>query len=172
MKIEDKIKDVETMKTLLKNCRENRKIVFTNGCFDILHAGHVQYLEDAKACGDVLILGLNSDASVRRLKGPTRPVNSESDRAFVLAGLRSVDYVVIFEEDTPMSLINELIPDVLVKGGDWAIKDIVGAETVIGNGGEVKSLSFRDGLSTTNVIDKIMSISNIENNSKSSVREN
>ncbi len=171
MKIEDRIKDAETMKALLMNCRENKKIVFTNGCFDILHAGHVQYLEDAKACGDVLILGLNSDASVSRLKGPTRPVNSEMDRAFVLAGLKSVDYVVIFEEDTPYNLIDALIPDVLVKGGDWAVKDIVGADVVIDNGGEVKSLLFRDGLSTTNVIDKILCISNDDNNSNSNSRE-
>ena len=155
MKIQDKVTDIDTLHTLLMNCREDSKIVFTNGCFDILHAGHVQYLEDAKACGDILILGLNSDSSVRRLKGDSRPVNNERDRAFVIAGLRSVDYVVIFEEDTPLNLIESIVPDVLVKGGDWAVEDIVGSETVLKNGGEVKSLAFRNGLSTTNIIEKI-----------------
>jgi rfaE bifunctional protein nucleotidyltransferase chain/domain len=136
-----------------------RKIVFTNGCFDILHPGHIAYLEDAAACGDVLLVGLNSDDSVRRLKGPERPINPEGDRALLMAGLASVDYVTLFAEDTPLELISEVRPDVLVKGGDWPVDRIVGHELMFERGGEVYSLPFRAGYSTTSVIEKIKSLS-------------
>ena len=134
------------------------RTVFTNGCFDILHSGHVQYLNEARALGDKLIIGLNSDASVRRLKGVQRPVNSEEDRKFVLENLKSVDEVIIFNEDTPLSLIEKVVPDVLVKGGDWQVEDIVGHELVLSNGGVVQSLSFKSGYSTTSVLEKIKSL--------------
>ena len=134
---------------------ETQKIVFTNGCFDILHSGHVLYLEEAAALGDILILGLNSDKSVKRLKGDERPINDEIDRAIVLAGLSCIDYIIIFEEDTPLILINIIKPDILVKGGDWDINDIVGSDIVINNGGVVKSLLFREGKSTTEIIKRI-----------------
>lgn len=130
-------------------------IVFTNGCFDIIHAGHVQYLEQAQQLGDILVVGLNSDASVRRLKGSSRPINSEENRALVLAALQSVDYVIIFEEDTPYELIEAIQPDVLVKGGDWKETEIVGSDIVKAKGGKVISLPFREGLSTTNMIEKM-----------------
>ncbi|NTW48994.1 MAG: D-glycero-beta-D-manno-heptose 1-phosphate adenylyltransferase [Chlorobiales bacterium] len=133
-----------------------RKVVFTNGCFDILHAGHVQYLTKAKALGDLLVIGLNADASVRRLKGEKRPINSEEDRAFVLRALKAVDAVVRFEEDTPAELIAELLPDVLVKGGDWAIDKIVGRDIVEANGGTVQTIHFLEGRSTTGTIEKIL----------------
>jgi D-beta-D-heptose 7-phosphate kinase/D-beta-D-heptose 1-phosphate adenosyltransferase len=133
----------------------NAKVVFTNGCFDILHAGHVQYLEAAKGLGDILVVGLNSDASVQRLKGKNRPVNNQSDRAIVLAALEAVDYVIIFEEDTPYNLIQALQPDILVKGGDWKEADIVGADIVKAKGGKVISLPYIAGLSTTGIISKI-----------------
>ena len=133
----------------------DKKIVFTNGCFDILHRGHVTYLNEAKKQGDILVLGLNSDASVKRLKGETRPINNELDRMFVLENLRSIDFVEIFEEDTPLNLILKVKPDVLVKGGDWKLEDIVGGHEVLSWGGEVKSLNFVDNYSTTNVIEKI-----------------
>lgn len=132
-----------------------KKIVFTNGCFDILHRGHVAYLNQARALGDFLIIGVNSDASVKRLKGPTRPINTETDRAYVLAQLRAVDAVEVFTEDTPLELIKAIRPHVLVKGGDWKVDQIVGGREVLGWGGEVLSLSFVDGYSTTSVIKKI-----------------
>jgi D-beta-D-heptose 7-phosphate kinase / D-beta-D-heptose 1-phosphate adenosyltransferase len=138
------------------------KIVFTNGCFDILHAGHVHYLEQAKALGDRLVVGLNSDESVNRLKGPTRPVNSFENRATVLTGLASVDWVVPFGEklgdqydDTPYYLIEKVLPDVLVKGGDYTVDDIVGANLVQAKGGQVAIIEFLDGCSTTRIIEKI-----------------
>jgi len=134
-----------------------KKIVFTNGCFDILHRGHVAYLNEAKAQGDILVLGLNSDASVKRLKGETRPINSELDRKFVLENLKSIDFVEVFTEDTPHSLIEKINPKVLVKGGDWKVEQIVGHQVVLANGGEVKSLTFVDGFSTTKTIGKISS---------------
>lgn len=135
--------------------RNNKKVVFTNGCFDILHRGHVSYLNDAKAQGDILILGLNSDASVKRLKGEDRPINNENDRKFMLENLKAIDHVIIFEEDTPYNLINEVQPDVLVKGGDWKVEDIVGHDIVTAKGGEVKSLRFEDGYSTSNLINQV-----------------
>ena len=134
------------------------KMVFTNGCFDILHSGHVEYLNEAKALGDKLVVGLNSDASVRRLKGDERPINSEQDRKFVLENLKAVDEVIVFDEDTPINLIHSLKPSVLVKGGDWPPEKIVGYEFVISKGGVVHSLSFKDGYSTTSILEKIKSL--------------
>jgi D-beta-D-heptose 7-phosphate kinase/D-beta-D-heptose 1-phosphate adenosyltransferase len=137
-----------------------KTIVFTNGCFDILHAGHVRYLNQAKALGDILIIGLNSDDSVRRLKGESRPVHSEQDRAFVLLGLKAVDAVVVFNEDTPLNLIETILPDVLVKGGDWSLDKIVGRDVVEKHGGKVQTISFLEGRSTTNTIKKIINTTN------------
>ena len=134
---------------------KDKRVVFTNGCFDILHRGHVTYLNEAKSLGDILVMGLNSDASVKRLKGQERPINSELDRKFVLENLRAVDYVFIFEEDTPYNLIKKIQPDVLVKGGDWKAEDIVGSDIVLNKGVVVKSLNFLNGLSTTKTIEKI-----------------
>jgi len=134
---------------------EGKRIVFTNGCFDILHRGHVTYLAEARKLGDLLIVGLNSDASVKRLKGPERPINNEADRQYVLSQLKSVDFVEIFTDDTPLELIKKINPKVLVKGGDWKIDQIVGGKEVIASGGDVFSLNFVDGYSTTNIIHKI-----------------
>ncbi|UXR64369.1 D-glycero-beta-D-manno-heptose 1-phosphate adenylyltransferase [Bdellovibrio bacteriovorus] len=130
------------------------KIVFTNGCFDLLHVGHVRYLQEAQRLGDVLVVGVNSDASVKRLKGPTRPVQIENDRAEILAALGAVNFAVIFTEDTPENLIHKVKPDILVKGGDWKIESIVGAPFVMSYGGKVMSLQFVDGKSTTKLIEK------------------
>lgn len=144
----------ERLIELVKN-RSNKTIVFTNGCFDILHPGHITYLNEAKQLGDLLVIGLNSDSSVKRLKGADRPVNNERDRAFMLENLKSVDAVQVFGEDTPYELIKSLKPDVLVKGGDWKVEQIVGHDIVRSYGGKVMSLSFQDGYSTTNLIKEI-----------------
>ncbi|ARM30251.1 D-glycero-beta-D-manno-heptose 1-phosphate adenylyltransferase [Prosthecochloris sp. HL-130-GSB] len=135
---------------------DGKMVVFTNGCFDILHAGHVQYLEKARAAGDRLVVGVNSDASVRRIKGKKRPVCPEEDRCRVLAGLGCVDAVVVFEEKTPHELISLLLPDVLVKGADWAIDNIVGADTVLARGGRVTTIEFLEGRSTTGIIERVI----------------
>ena len=132
-----------------------QKIVFTNGCFDILHRGHVTYLAQARQMGDLLVVGLNSDASVRRLKGPERPVNDEQSRALLLAALEMVDYVVLFEEDTPYNLILKVKPDLLVKGGDYDIDNIVGADFVRQRGGEVRTIPFVQGVSSSSIIDHL-----------------
>lgn len=151
----EKILSSARLQTVLDSYRaQNKKIVFTNGCFDLLHIGHVRYLEQAKSLGDILVVGINSDASVRHLKGPTRPIQNESDRAEILASLKAVDHTVIFTEETPLRLIQEVKPDLLVKGGDWKIDQIVGSDFVLSNGGEVKSLQFIDGRSTTSIIEK------------------
>ena len=134
---------------------KNKKIVFTNGCFDIIHKGHVAYLSEAKKLGDLLVIGLNSDASVKRLKGPERPINNELDRQYVMSQLKPVDFVEIFTEDTPLNLVLKVKPQVLVKGGDWKIDQIVGGKEVVQSGGEVYSLNFIDGYSTTSLINKI-----------------
>lgn len=143
--------------SLAKFLRDNvgKRIVFTNGCFDILHRGHVTYLSEARKLGDLLVIGLNADASVKRLKGPERPINNEKDRQYVLSELKAVDFVEIFTEDTPLNLILTVKPQILVKGGDWKIDQIVGAKEVIQYGGDVFSLNFVDGYSTTNLIHKI-----------------
>ena len=130
-------------------------IVFTNGCFDILHAGHVKYLQIARDLGDALIVGLNSDASVNRLKGSRRPIVEESDRALVLGALEAIDVVVLFDEETPARLINMLIPDILVKGGDYRPQEIIGYDTVTRNGGRVVVIPFLEGRSTSSLIEKI-----------------
>ena len=132
-----------------------RRVVFTNGVFDILHPGHVQYLYDARALGDLLVVALNTDDSVRRLKGPERPLNPEDSRAFVLAGLACVDRVTFFGEDTPRELIAALLPDVLVKGGDYRVEDVVGREEVESAGGIARVLPFREGHSTTALVTRI-----------------
>ena len=134
---------------------KDRKVVFTNGCFDILHRGHATYLAQARELGDLLVVGLNTDASVRRLKGPSRPVNCEHDRAFLLAALACVDFVILFDEDTPAELIRRVQPDVLVKGGDYTLDNIVGADFVLQNGGTVTTIPFVDGYSTTLTLQKI-----------------
>ncbi|MBI9073142.1 MAG: D-glycero-beta-D-manno-heptose 1-phosphate adenylyltransferase [Melioribacteraceae bacterium] len=134
---------------------ENKKVVFTNGCFDILHAGHVDYLNKAKEFGDILIVALNSDKSVARIKGEKRPIVNQTERSFIIENLKSVDYVTFFEEDTPKEIIDDLIPDILVKGADWAIENIVGRDTVEKNGGSVETIKFINFQSTTNIIDLI-----------------
>jgi len=138
-----------------KEREKGKKIVFTNGCFDIIHAGHVDYLEKAKSLGDFLVVGLNSDESVKRLKGPTRPVNPVEQRKKVLQALKPVDLVIVFEEDTPERLIKEIKPDVLVKGGDWKIENIVGADFVMSYGGKVYTIDFVYNTSTTKIIEKV-----------------
>jgi D-beta-D-heptose 7-phosphate kinase/D-beta-D-heptose 1-phosphate adenosyltransferase len=135
--------------------KKKQRVIFTNGCFDILHRGHVEYLERAKGLGDVLIVGLNTDASVRRLKGAGRPIVEEDDRAHVLAGLASVDFVCLFGEETPQKLIELLVPDVLVKGADWAVEDVVGREVVEAAGGSVRTIEFLPDRSTSRIIEKI-----------------
>ncbi len=135
--------------------KEGKKIVFTNGCFDIIHAGHVDYLEKAKKLGDILIVGLNSDSSVKRIKGESRPINNQEHRMKVLNALKPVDLVIIFDEDTPEKLIKEIKPDVLVKGGDWKIENIVGSDFVKSYGGKVQTIDFIYDISTTKIIQKV-----------------
>jgi rfaE bifunctional protein nucleotidyltransferase chain/domain len=136
--------------------KEGKRVVFTNGCFDLIHAGHVRYLDEARKAGDLLIIGLNRDASVRRLKGKKRPLVAERDRAEVLSALECVDYVVFFGEDTPEKLIRALKPDVLVKGSDWAVGKIAGADFVKSYGGKIKRIRLVKGRSTTTLIEKIL----------------
>ncbi|HVN70886.1 MAG TPA: D-glycero-beta-D-manno-heptose 1-phosphate adenylyltransferase [Desulfomonilia bacterium] len=151
-----KLKDADDLLYLLKPKRQRgMKVVFTNGCFDIIHAGHVIYLNKARALGDCLVVGLNSDASVKMIKGKDRPVNNQTARAVVLGALECVDHVVLFEEDTPLKLIERVKPDVLVKGGDWHVDDIVGSGIVKSSGGRVLTIPFEDGFSTTSIIEKI-----------------
>ncbi|MEO6976961.1 MAG: D-glycero-beta-D-manno-heptose 1-phosphate adenylyltransferase [Mucilaginibacter sp.] len=135
--------------------KEGKKVVFTNGVFDLLHLGHVTYLAKAAELGDKLIIGLNADSSVKRIKGEDRPINDQNNRAALLAALFFVDGVVLFEEDTPLNLISNLLPDILVKGADYTIDNIVGAKEVIANGGEVKTITFVEGYSSTSIINKI-----------------
>jgi rfaE bifunctional protein nucleotidyltransferase chain/domain len=143
------------IRTRLK--RENKRVVFTNGTFDILHRGHVEYLEKARRLGDILIVGLNSDRSIRRIKGKGRPINPGADRASVLSALRCVDYVCFFGEDTPLRIISRLKPDVLVKGADWAGRDIVGKDVVERNGGAVRRIRLTPGRSSTGIIQRVLS---------------
>ncbi|MDR3611127.1 MAG: D-glycero-beta-D-manno-heptose 1-phosphate adenylyltransferase [Ignavibacteriaceae bacterium] len=142
------------IREVIKN--QNKKLVFTNGCFDILHSGHIDYLNKAKQLGDFLLVGLNSDLSVKNIKGEKRPILSEMERAVLLDNLKCVDYVTFFDEDTPQHLISSLIPDILVKGGDWDLSKIVGREIVISNGGEVKSIEFVSNQSTSKIINLII----------------
>lgn len=148
------LKELKTIRQKLKT--ENKKVVFTNGVFDLIHSGHVDYLVKAKALGDVLIVGLNSDKSVKKIKGDKRPILIQDERSFILANLKPVDYIILFDEDTPENLIKELIPDILVKGGDWMVDKIVGNDIVIKNGGEVKSIEFVNPQSTSKIIDIIL----------------
>ena len=151
-----KITDQQTLKSTVADWQgDGKKVVFTNGVFDLLHIGHITYMAKAAELGDKLIIGLNADASVKRLKGDDRPVNDQNSRALLLAALFFVDAIVVFEEDTPQQLIAALLPDVLVKGADYAIENIVGAKEVIANGGEVKTINFVDGYSSTSIINKI-----------------
>lgn len=135
---------------------QGKTLTFTNGCFDILHSGHLRVLQEAKDAGDFLIVGVNSDKSIRRLKGPHRPVISEKERATLLAALKMVDYVIIFHEDTPFELINAILPDVLVKGADWGDDEIVGSDIVRENGGKVLRVPLEKGHSTTGIIQRIL----------------
>lgn len=136
--------------------KNKKKVVFTNGCFDLIHGGHVDYLTKAKQLGDILIVGLNSDASVKRIKGDKRPILLQDERAFIISSIKPVDYVVFFDEDTPAEIIGKLIPDILVKGADWSIDNIVGRDVVEANGGEVKTIKFVNEQSTTKIINSIL----------------
>jgi D-beta-D-heptose 7-phosphate kinase/D-beta-D-heptose 1-phosphate adenosyltransferase len=152
-----KIKTREELQRLIHTLKKNgKRIVFTNGCFDILHVGHVRYLEQAKSLGDVLVVGINSDRSVRGLKGPRRPILPVEERGEILSGLGCTDYITVFDEPTPFELVSLLQPDVLVKGGDWTPDQVVGREVVEGSGGRVVILPFVEGSSTTNIIDVIL----------------
>ena len=153
----EKIKERKELLRIIKTLKEKGKqIVFTNGCFDLLHLGHVRYLEEAKALGDVLVVGVNSDSSVRKLKGPKRPILPEEERTEILSGLGCVDYITIFNEADPLKLITSLKPNLLVKGGDWTREQIVGREVVERSGGELVIIPFVKGASTSNVIDTIL----------------
>lgn len=157
MTLREKIKGREELERILDDLKaKGRRIVFTNGCFDLLHVGHIRYLEKAKTLGDIMVVGVNSDRSVRHLKGPDRPILSERERAEILSGLSCVDYVTIFDEADPLDLITTLRPHVLVKGGDWTREDVVGKEVVEGSGGKVIILPFVQGSSTSNLITTIL----------------
>ncbi len=156
MDIKSKILNrTEAAQTVQQWQRENAKVVFTNGCFDLVHRGHVEYLNKASEKGDKLVLGLNSDASVKRLKGENRPIVDEDSRAVLLAAFQFIDLVVLFDEDTPYDLIKALQPDVLVKGADYKAEDIVGYDIVTQKGGSVETITFVEGFSTTNIVEKI-----------------
>ena len=152
--IQNKIVSREQLVERLKS-RGDQRVVFTNGCFDLVHRGHVDYLSRARDLGDLLILGLNSDSSVRRLKGPSRPIVDENSRALLLAAFQFIDYVVLFEEDTPYELIKAAQPDILVKGGDYKPEEIVGYDIVKQRGGQVVTIDFVPGFSTTNIVEKL-----------------
>jgi D-beta-D-heptose 7-phosphate kinase/D-beta-D-heptose 1-phosphate adenosyltransferase len=153
----EKIKTREELAKIIGEMKtKGKKIIFTNGCFDLLHIGHVRYLEEARSLGDLLVVGVNSDSSVRGLKGPNRPILPQGERAEILSGLGCVDYVTIFDEPTPLNLISLLHPDVLVKGGDWTKEATVGWETVERTGGEVVILPFVEGSSTSHLIETIL----------------
>ena len=155
--MKNKIKITKELRPLLDILRATgKKIVFTNGCFDLIHTGHTRYLAKAKSLGDILIVAVNSDASVRRIKGDKRPINNEAERMETLAALESVDFVVIFHEPDPEWIISELQPDVLVKGGDWSIEKIIGRDIVEARGGKVISVGYIEGASTTEIIEKIV----------------
>jgi rfaE bifunctional protein nucleotidyltransferase chain/domain len=152
----DKISDLNALKGKVSAWQnEGKKVVFTNGVFDLLHIGHITYMAKASELGDKLIIGLNSDSSVKRIKGDDRPVNDQDSRAALLAALFFVDAIVLFDEDTPLNLISALLPDILVKGADYAVENIVGAKEVMANGGEVKTIDFVEGYSSTSIIQKI-----------------
>ncbi|MBP7653080.1 D-glycero-beta-D-manno-heptose 1-phosphate adenylyltransferase [Candidatus Dependentiae bacterium] len=152
---QDKLIDVEKFLELKKTLLAGKKIVFTNGCFDIIHSGHVSYLKKASEFGKILVIGLNSDSSIKRIKGNDRPINSQNDRAAVLSALSCVNYIIFFDDDTPLTLINSIKPDVLVKGADYNLDSIVGAKEVISAGGEVKTVEMVEGKSTSSIITKL-----------------
>jgi ADP-heptose synthase, bifunctional sugar kinase/adenylyltransferase len=152
------IVELKELLELLEKVRGKKKIVFTNGCFDILHAGHADYLNKAKSLGDILVVGINSDASVRRIKGEKRPILPQQMRAYLLDNLKPVDYVVIFEEDTPLELIKAIKPDVLVKGADWDLERIVGVDFVLSYGGRVERIAFSFDISTSKVVERILGL--------------
>jgi len=155
-KLQAKVYTTDTLQSQIADWRKNdMKIVFTNGCFDLLHLGHVDYLAKARDLGGKLIIGLNTDASVSRIKGPSRPVKDQKSRATILAAMQFVDAVIFFDEETPINLITSVQPDVLVKGGDYTLEGIVGHEIVLEKGGEVKTIDFVDGYSSSKLIDKI-----------------
>jgi rfaE bifunctional protein nucleotidyltransferase chain/domain len=155
-KIKNKINTVEKLLPLINDWKkQNLKIVFTNGCFDLIHRGHVEYLADAANCGDKLIIGLNTDASVKRLKGNNRPIQDEYARAITLAAMEFVDLVILFDEETPFNLISKVLPNILIKGSDYDNKQIVGSDVVEANGGKTLTIKFIDGYSTTSIINKI-----------------
>ena len=155
-RLQSKILSVTALENQLEKWRsENEKIVFTNGCFDLLHLGHVDYLAKARDLGDRLVVGLNSDASIKHIKGSSRPINDEQSRLALLAGMSYVDAVVLFDEDTPINLISAVMPEVLVKGGDYTVKDIVGHEIVLNNKGTVCTIDFVEGYSSSALIEKI-----------------
>lgn len=157
--IQDKIKDVHSLKSILTEAKEQKKtVVFTNGCFDILHVGHVTYLEEAKKQGDILVIAINTDDSVKRMKGSGRPVVCQEDRLKVLASLQSVDFVTTFAEDDPGSIIKELGPNILIKGSDWKEDEIIGGSYVKKAGGKVITIPFRKGYSSSLLITKIKSL--------------
>ena len=157
MNTQTKVVRLSTLKKKVGALRKKkRKIAFTNGCFDILHLGHVSYLQEAKKAADILIIGLNSDCSVRKIKGPKRPIIDEKSRAAVLAALTCVDHVVLFDEETPLKLIETLKPDILIKGADWKGKGAVGSECVRAYGGKVKFIKYVKGLSSTGIINRIV----------------
>lgn len=152
------VKSLKELKAIRKKLKlENKKVVFTNGCFDLIHAGHIDYLTKAKKMGDVLIVGLNSDSSVKAIKGNKRPILKEAERTFILSSLKPIDYIVIFNEDTPERLIKELVPDILVKGADWKLDGIIGKDVVLDNGGKVKTIKFINNQSTSKIIETIVS---------------
>jgi len=155
--MKQKIKERKELLRIIKNLKaKGKRIVFTNGCFDLLHIGHIRYLEKARALGDALIVGVNSDSSVRKLKGPKRPILPVKERTEILSGLGCVDYITIFDERDPLKLITSLHPDVLVKGGDWTKEQIVGSEVVERSGGKVVTIPFVKGASTSNLIETIL----------------
>lgn len=156
--VKNKFVSLQRLKTILRSSRKKKTIVFTNGCFDIIHAGHVRYLKKAKSLGDFLVVGLNSDSSVKKIKGEKRPIVPQKERAEVLSGLEAVDYVVLFNEPTPIKLIKAVLPDVLVKGADWASHEIVGADVVKAAGGKIARVKLVKGRSTTNIIKKIVEL--------------
>ena len=152
----EKLIEKENLDNIIKKLKsENKKIVFTNGCFDILHAGHVRYLTESKKFGDILIVGLNSDVSVKKIKGESRPINPEMDRAEVLAGLEAVNYIVLFDETSPVKLLEEIKPDIYTKGADYTVETLPEAKTVLSYGGKIEFIKFLEGRSTTKIIDKI-----------------
>lgn len=153
----ERIKSLEELIEIRNELKkQNKTVVFTNGCFDILHAGHVDYLNKAKALGDVLIVAVNSDSSMKKIKGDKRPIIPQNERAFIISNLKAVDFVTIFEEETPYEIIKKLIPDILVKGADWSKDKIIGADIVESAGGKVETIEFVNFQSTTNIINTIL----------------